>query len=45
MDESRSDEIKVQDVMSSIRLQHKTIVKKDERERQLRYGSTATALI
>lgn len=30
MDESRTDEIKVQDVMSSIRLLYKSIVKKDE---------------
>ena len=38
MDESRSDEIRVQDVISSVRLLHKAIVKKDEKIRQMRYG-------
>jgi len=39
MDESRNDEIKIQDIMSSIRLLHRTIVKKDEKEKQMRYGN------
>ena len=38
IDEARSDEIRVQDVMSSVRLLHKAIVKKDEKDRQKRYG-------
>lgn len=44
MDESRSDEIKIMDVISSIRLLHKIQVKKDEKARLMRYGSTAAKL-
>jgi hypothetical protein len=39
LDESRSDEIKISDVFSSIRLLYKSIVKKDEKERQRKYGN------
>ena len=38
LDESRSDEIKINDVISSIRLLHKYQVKKDEKAKQMRYG-------
>ncbi len=44
MDESRTDEIRVQEVMSSIRLQYKTMVKKDDREKQKRYGTTSALI-
>lgn len=33
MDESRTDEVDVADVMSSVRLLYKTLVKKDEKEK------------
>jgi len=39
LDESRSDEIKINDVISSIRLLFKSIVKKEEKERNRRYGN------
>jgi hypothetical protein len=39
LDESRSDEIKIADVISSIRLLHKFQVKKDDKARQMRYGN------
>jgi hypothetical protein len=38
LDESRSDEIKITEVFSSIRLLHKMQVKKDEKARQMRFG-------
>jgi hypothetical protein len=41
-DESRSDEIKIGDIMSSIRLLYKSIVKKDEKERNRKYGNKLT---
>lgn len=41
LDESRSDEIKIADVISSIRLLHKYQVKKDEKAKQMRYGGGA----
>lgn len=44
LDESRSDEIKISDVMSSIRLLHKMQVKKDEKARQMRYGGAGSTL-
>jgi hypothetical protein len=40
LDESRSDEIKIADVISSIRLLHKYQVKKDEKAKQMRYGAS-----
>ena len=45
LDESRSDEIKIADVISSIRLLHKLQTKKDEKARQMRYGSVGAGLI
>jgi len=39
LDEARSDEIKICDVMSSIRLLYKSIVKKDDKERNRKYGN------
>lgn len=44
LDESRSDEIKISDVISSIRLLHKLQVKKDEKAKLMRYGGTAAKL-
>jgi len=44
LDESRSDEIKIMDVISSIRLLQKLQVKKDEKARQMRYGGTGSRL-
>lgn len=38
LDESRSDEIKIVDVISSLRLLHKLQLKKDEKARLMRYG-------
>lgn len=43
-DESRSDEIKVSDVISSIRLLHKLQVKKDEKTKLMRYGGAYSKL-
>jgi hypothetical protein len=40
LDESRSDEIKIADVFSSIRLLHKLQLKKDEKARQMRFGNS-----
>lgn len=45
MDESRSDELKITDVISSIRLLHKTQVKKDEKARMMRYGGAGAKLL
>lgn len=45
LDESRSDEIKISDVISSIRLLHKLQVKKDEKTKLMRYGGASTKLI
>lgn len=45
LDESRSDEIKIADVISSIRLLHKLQTKKDEKARQMRYGGIGGGLI
>mmetsp|Transcript_13057 Transcript_13057/g.20277 ORF Transcript_13057/g.20277 Transcript_13057/m.20277 type:complete len:92 (-) Transcript_13057:3-278(-) len=38
MDESRSDEVKIGDVVSSIRLLRKLQLKKDEKQRQMLYS-------
>jgi len=44
-DESRSDEIKILDVISSIRLLQKSQVKKDEKAKQMRYGGNGSRLL
>jgi hypothetical protein len=44
LDESRSDEIKISDVISSIRLLNKLQLKKDEKARQMRYGGAGSTL-
>lgn len=44
LDESRSDEIKISDVMSSIRLLHKLQLKKDEKASRMRYGGGGLSL-
>jgi hypothetical protein len=44
LDESRSDEIKIADVISSIRLLNKLQLKKDEKARQMRYGGAGSTL-
>ena len=44
VDESRSDEIKISDVMSSIRLLHKLQLKKVEKASRMRYGGGGLSL-
>lgn len=39
IDEARSDEVRISDVMSSIRLLHKSIVKKETKEKLMKYGN------
>jgi len=39
IDEARSDEVKIADVMSSIRLLHKSILKKEQKEKLMKYGN------
>ena len=39
MDEARTDEVDIADVMSTVRLMYKTVVKKDEK---MKKGSGAT---
>ena len=38
LDESRTDEVKIVDIMSSIRLLNKMQLKKDEKARLMRFG-------
>lgn len=40
MDEARTDEIDVADIMSSVRLIYKTMVKKDEKDKKMSGSST-----
>jgi hypothetical protein len=44
MDESRTDELKISDVFSSIRLLNKVQIKKEEKARQIMYGGNSSFL-